>query len=350
MESQPVTKPRFSLLKSLSQVDWRTWLPSRGNAIFTFVVILTLFWAQSANALPWQQPASATTSTGTWPYQGRLADSAGTPITNTVPMVFRLYSAATDGVPLWEENWTGPNSVQVSDGLFNVMLGSLNSIPQSLVSSNGSLWLGITAGTDNEMTPRIQLGSVPFAVQALTVPDGSISTVKLENLAITTEKLANESVTRVKLGADISFVPPDGSVSPEKINLPNGNVCLQSQQAVSLSGGYATLPVPTLSTTFTLEKTSQVLVWSVGLANFQTTGTLNKEASFHLIVDNISTVQSFSTTNNEWFNLNGQRLITLPAGEHTIKGAVSSQQPGLMTLQDENSYQTCLYYLVLQSP
>jgi hypothetical protein len=59
------------------------------------------------------------------------------------------------------------------------MLGSLTPIPTSLVTDHASLFLGITVGTDDEMTPRVQLGSVPFAVQALTVPDGSITSAKL---------------------------------------------------------------------------------------------------------------------------------------------------------------------------
>ncbi len=32
---------------------------------------------------------------------------------------FRLHSAATGGAPLWTEQWTGSNGVQVSDGLFD---------------------------------------------------------------------------------------------------------------------------------------------------------------------------------------------------------------------------------------
>jgi hypothetical protein len=94
-------------------------------------------------------------------------------------MIFRLYDGATGGTPLWSEQWTGSNGVRVSDGLFNVMLGSLTAIPSSLVTSHSSLFLGITVGTDDEMAPRVQLGSVPFAVQALTVPDGSITQAKL---------------------------------------------------------------------------------------------------------------------------------------------------------------------------
>lgn len=226
-----------SILATLSSINWRAWLPSRGNVLFTLVIVFALFWAQSANALPWQAPSLAATSTGTWPYQGRLADSTGSPITATVPMIFRLYNASTGGTPLWEEQWTGSNSVQVSDGLFNVMLGSLAPIPQSLVGGNSSIWMGITVGTDDEMAPRIQLGSVPFAVQALTVPDGSIGT----------NKLADGSVTQAKLGANLSFIPPDASITTAKLvdssitgnKIASGSV---SNEKISLSY-FASIPL-----------------------------------------------------------------------------------------------------------
>jgi len=137
-------------------------------------------------------------------------------------MIFRLYDVTAGGTPLWEEQWTGSNGVQVSDGLFNVMLGSLTPIPQSVITGNSTLFLGITVGTDDEMTPRVQLGSVPFAVQALTVPDGSV----------TTEKIADGAVTQTKLGNDVSPLPPTGSitttmiadeaVTAPKLSLPDG--------------------------------------------------------------------------------------------------------------------------------
>ncbi|MFZ1754032.1 MAG: hypothetical protein WAU10_09820 [Caldilineaceae bacterium] len=183
----------------------RSWLPSRGNVLFTTTMILMLVWAQTAGAFP--SLDTSATSTGTIAYQGRLADSGGNPLTTTVNMTFRLYNASTGGSPLWSEDWTGPNGVQVSDGLFNVMLGSLTAIPQSVISGNPTLFLGITAGTDDEMAPRVQLGSVPFAVQALTVPNGSV----------TTSKLADKSVTQAKLGTDVSLVPPDGSITTAKL-------------------------------------------------------------------------------------------------------------------------------------
>jgi hypothetical protein len=202
-------------------VRWlRALLPTPGNVLFTLLVIALLFWAQSVGALPLGRPqgfAPTSTSTSTIAYQGRLADAAGAPLTGTYNMIFRLYDAASGGTPLWEEQWTGSNGVRVSDGLFNVMLGSLTPIPAALITDHSSLFLGITVGTDDEMTPRVQLGSVPFAVQALTVPDGSITQAKLAadvsltppDESITTAKLSDSSVTTAKLA--------DGAVTASKL-------------------------------------------------------------------------------------------------------------------------------------
>ena len=172
----PATAKRYPQLLS-----WRWWLPTPGNVLFTMFVIASLLWAQNVGAISLDAPLAATTSTAGIPYQGRLANSSGQPLTQTVNMIFRLYAAASGGSPLWEEQWTGANSVQVSDGLFNVMLGSLTPIQQSVIIGNSNLFLGITVGTDSEMLPRVQLGSVPFATQALTVPDGSITKAKLSS-------------------------------------------------------------------------------------------------------------------------------------------------------------------------
>jgi hypothetical protein len=184
--------------------------------IFTLVIAALLVLAQSAGALPLGRPqaAPAAASTGTIAYQGRLADAAGAPLTGTYNMIFRLYDAATGGTPLWSEPWTDSNGVKVSDGLFNVMLGSLSQLPISQFTNAQSLFLGITVGTDDEMAPRVQLGSVPFAVQALTVPDGSVTTGKIANSAVTQAKAPSliQSVggtnLKVQFGVRTAIQPP----------------------------------------------------------------------------------------------------------------------------------------------
>ncbi|MBK9231642.1 MAG: hypothetical protein IPO15_12540 [Anaerolineae bacterium] len=185
---------RFDLAIPWPRLQWnrdamRRFLPTPGNVLFTLLMIGLLLWASSAGALPLRLLGPNVPSTNTIAYQGRLADAGGSPLTGAYSIIFRLYNAASGGAPLWEEQWTGQNGVQVSDGLFNVMLGSLTPIPQAVVTGNNTLWLGITVGTDDEMAPRVQLGSVPFAVQALTVPDGSVTTGKIADQAVTGTKL-----------------------------------------------------------------------------------------------------------------------------------------------------------------
>jgi hypothetical protein len=128
----------------------------------------------------------------------------------------------------------GSNSVSVSNGLFNVMLGSLTPIPQSVITGNSTLWLGVTVGTDSEMTPRAQVGSAPFAMQALTVPDGSVTTAKIAANAVSQYQavtgstgastsstsfvdIPNLSVTLTTTGGSV-LVMFSGSHTPENIS------------------------------------------------------------------------------------------------------------------------------------
>ena len=132
-------------------------------------MLASLFFAGRAGALPGLAPAGPSgASTGLIAYQGRLTDAAGVPLTGSYPMTFALYAAPTGGAALWSESRT----VAATDGVFSVMLGEVTPIPAS-IAANASLYLGVTVGSDTEMTPRKQLGSVAYAFQALTVADGS---------------------------------------------------------------------------------------------------------------------------------------------------------------------------------
>jgi hypothetical protein len=100
-------------------------------------------------------------------YQGTLTDPIGNPVNATVTMKFALYDASSGGTLKW-----GPEtqSVQVTNGLFNVLLGSVTPIDPANLA--GDLWVEITV--NNELlTPRERITSVPYAVEASTLPAGA---------------------------------------------------------------------------------------------------------------------------------------------------------------------------------
>ena len=68
-------------------------------------------------------------------YQGVLNDKDGKPILNEVyQMTFGIYDSTADGTKLWSET----QIVHVRGGLFNVLLGSVNSIPIDVFQSGGN--------------------------------------------------------------------------------------------------------------------------------------------------------------------------------------------------------------------
>jgi hypothetical protein len=96
---------------------------------------------------------------GTLTQQGRLLDSSGTPITNSVSITFTLYDAATAGTSLWTETTT----VTPDSGYFSVQLGSTTAFGATAFDGS-TRYLGVKVGSDPEMTPRETVSSVPYAM------------------------------------------------------------------------------------------------------------------------------------------------------------------------------------------
>ena len=96
-------------------------------------------------------------------YQGRLLDN-GNPVNDSKSMTFKIYDGPTAGTKLWEET---QGSVNVSSGIFNVLLGTVTVIPSSVFVSTGSnnRYLEIIVAGET-MSPRQQMVSVPYAYEA----------------------------------------------------------------------------------------------------------------------------------------------------------------------------------------
>lgn len=101
-------------------------------------------------------------------FQGKLVNPDGTNVTDgSYSIVFTLYNAASAGSSLWTET----QSVTLSNGIFQVNLGTTCLFNTAAACNNNTpvdfnsdqLYLGIKVGSDAEMTPRIQFTAVPQA-------------------------------------------------------------------------------------------------------------------------------------------------------------------------------------------
>jgi hypothetical protein len=107
-------------------------------------------------------------------YQGVLKDSGGKPLTGQYDLTFTIYRY-DQGAGSYYSTWSEThNNVQLTNGLFNVALGTAGSPLQGNTFTgmgtngtwDGDLALGISVDGGAELTPRVSLGSVPYAHRA----------------------------------------------------------------------------------------------------------------------------------------------------------------------------------------
>jgi len=108
-------------------------------------------------------------------YQGKLTNPSGVAVPDGLYNM-RFWLLESDVIATtsaeWTESLTVGNRVQVTNGLFSVMLGEQSSL--SGVDFNQALYLGVEIGGtststpawDGEMSPRKILGAVPAAFEA----------------------------------------------------------------------------------------------------------------------------------------------------------------------------------------
>lgn len=125
--------------------------------------LVALLLAGSAGAFPPERPSAQGGAPPLISYQGQLTDpSTGDPVADgDYSMTFKIYDAESEGTEVWSETRT----VAVSGGLFNVLLGSVNPLSASHFSGPDR-WLEVKVGSDEPMTPRQRIASVPYALQA----------------------------------------------------------------------------------------------------------------------------------------------------------------------------------------
>jgi hypothetical protein len=117
----------------------------------TMTTTRRLLHAVLAAALLAALPAQAAVS-GVMTYSGILKSAAGTPVTTSTNITFRLYTASSGGTAIWND------TVAVTpgaDGWFSAPLGILNPLVPSTLGQD--LYLSLQVGTDVEFTQRARV-------------------------------------------------------------------------------------------------------------------------------------------------------------------------------------------------
>ncbi len=94
------------------------------------------------------------------PYQGRLTDDIGFPVTSMTQVTFSIYSDSLILSPIWTET---ANLLPAQDGSISWLLGQ-NCMFDTTLFDGSIRYLGIAINANGEMKPRIPIGSVPYSL------------------------------------------------------------------------------------------------------------------------------------------------------------------------------------------
>ena len=103
-------------------------------------------------------------------YSARLSDGTGWGQSSVADLEFTLYEESGDGSGLWTQSFT---AVPLDNGYFSIVLGEgtdpVDGGPVSVtrvMADHDALWIAVAVDGGPQLTPRQQIGAVPYAVQA----------------------------------------------------------------------------------------------------------------------------------------------------------------------------------------
>jgi cytoskeletal protein CcmA (bactofilin family) len=189
-------------------------------------------------------------------YQGKLTDSDDNPITDEVDITVRIYNAVSGGTALWTETQT----VTVTKGIFNMLLGSTTALTS--LDFNSAYWYSVEVESDGEMTPRQRLTAVGYAINAdkldgynatdflAAAPSGALSLTggANENIEINPTGTGDVVVTIDSTSGDFKIT--DGTTNFVLVDNATGNVTIAKDLTVS-GTIYGTIASTGGSSTFT---------------------------------------------------------------------------------------------------
>ncbi len=174
-----------------------------------FFSALVLLLATSTNAAPPR----------TLSYQGVLTDSVGGTVSDgSYTMTFGLYLAASGGTAQWTET----QNVTVTNGNFDVILGSIS--PITALSFDDPYWLGLQVDSDPEMTPRTELTGTAYSQISRTVEDDAITSDKIANDTVVRSLNGLDDLVGIVAGTNVTVTPVGNNIEISASGGGGGNV------------------------------------------------------------------------------------------------------------------------------
>lgn len=170
----------------------------RKLAVAMGLVVASLLATSTAEAVP-----------TTMSFSARISDGSG-PIDGAVDLNIKIFDASSGGMMLWEESHGG---AMASSGLVHLELGSTDPVGNGLDTSvfdGGNRWLELSIGGIVQ-TPRLKIGSVPYAVKAAdadTVGGRSASSLQEQ---VTGSCAAGSSIRRINADGTVTCEPDDNT-------------------------------------------------------------------------------------------------------------------------------------------
>lgn len=140
-------------------------------------------------------------------YQGVLTDASGSAVPDgNYELTFKLYDAATGGTELWSEE----QSVEINNGIFNVILGSITPLT---LSFDRPYWLGVTVGQNSELTPRIELTASAYSLNARSIADSAVTGSKIASGQVVRSVNAIKDDVKLAAGNNITITQDDNTIT-----------------------------------------------------------------------------------------------------------------------------------------
>jgi len=124
-------------------------------------------------------------------FQGRMLDDVGDPMDGVYLITFTIYDDSTAG----KDHWTEDQNVEFIDGLFEVNLGTVATLPEDIFAGGPDLFIEL-AFKGVPFTPRTRLTSSAFSYHAQTVADNAILSRSIRNSAIELEDIGQNGAAK----------------------------------------------------------------------------------------------------------------------------------------------------------